>query len=259
MKIGAQLFTCTAFCQNLDGLAETLKRVADIGYTTVQLSGVCKYEADWMCENLEKNGLSAVITHYDINRIADSTDAVIDFHKKIGIKYIGVGGLRGHAEPEYKVNPVPYWEKFVEDFLPAAEKIRDAGLYFMYHNHHYEFNEFEGRQLHDFLLEKFPADVMGFTSDLYWYKEAGKDPVEMLNLLKGRTPAVYYKDMVIMPDGEHRCAPVGEGILDWDAIIETSINNDVEYALVEQDSCYGEDPFVCLKRSYDFLKSKGLD
>jgi magnesium-transporting ATPase (P-type) len=31
-----------------------------------------------------------------------------------------------------------------------------------------------------------------------------------------------------------------------------------KYMLVEQDDCYGEDPFACLKRSYDFLKARGF-
>ena len=30
-------------------------------------------------------------------------------------------------------------------------------------------------------------------------------------------------------------------------------------AFVEQDDCYGEDPFLCLKKSYDYLKSLGLN
>lgn len=258
MKIGAQLYTVTKSCQTLDDIAETLKKVADIGYTTVQLSGLCAYEADWMREQLEKNGLEAPITHFDANKIADKTEEVIEFHKTLGTKYIGVGGLRGLWDPKYKETPIEFWESFVRDYVPAAKKIKDAGCYFMYHNHHYEFMDVEGRLLYDYLLENFSADIMGFTADLYWFKEAGKDPVEMLNALKGRTPVVHYKDMIITPDGEHKMASVGNGILDWDAIIETSLKNGIEYAMVEQDNCYDEDPFVCLKRSYDFLSSKGL-
>ncbi len=30
------------------------------------------------------------------------------------------------------------------------------------------------------------------------------------------------------------------------------------YALVEQDMCYGEDPFLCLKKSYNYLTAMGL-
>ena len=261
MKIGAQLYTCAAYCKNLEDLSETLKKVKDIGYTTVQLSGICKYEPEWMNEQLDKNGLTAPITHYDTNAVADKTDEVIEFHKKMNIKYIGIGGLRGLWDPPYYEgdNRFDYWERFARDFVPAAKKIKDAGCYFMYHNHHYEFMMHKGRVLYEFLLNHFPSDIMGFTADVYWFQAAKLDPAEMLDYLKGRTPVVHYKDMVVMPDGAERYAPIGSGILDWDKIIEVSLKNNVEYAMVEQDNCYDEDPFVCLKKSYDFLASKGLN
>ena len=44
MKTGAQFYTIRDFCKTPEGLYESLKRVADIGYTTVQLSGVCQYD-----------------------------------------------------------------------------------------------------------------------------------------------------------------------------------------------------------------------
>ena len=58
MKIGAQLFTLRDFCKTLDGFSETLKKVADIGYTTVQVSGTCAYEPEWLAEELKKNSLT---------------------------------------------------------------------------------------------------------------------------------------------------------------------------------------------------------
>ena len=39
MQIGAQFFTVRAFTKTLDDLSLTLRKVADIGYKTVQLSG----------------------------------------------------------------------------------------------------------------------------------------------------------------------------------------------------------------------------
>ena len=59
MLIGAQLFTLRDFCKTTQDLDETLKKVADMGMTTVQLSGVCGYEADWMAERLKAYGLTA--------------------------------------------------------------------------------------------------------------------------------------------------------------------------------------------------------
>ena len=64
---------------------------------------------------------------------------------------------------------------------------------------------------------------------------------------------------MIVKNGKNYYAPVGNGVLDFDAIIKTSIDNGVEYAFVEQDDCYGEDPYACLKKSYEYLKSMGLN
>ena len=44
MKIGAQLYTVREHTQNLKDFAETLKKVAEIGYTTVQVSTNCAIE-----------------------------------------------------------------------------------------------------------------------------------------------------------------------------------------------------------------------
>ena len=48
MEIGAQFFTLRQHCQNLDDFAESLKKVADIGYRTVQISGTCPFPAEWL-------------------------------------------------------------------------------------------------------------------------------------------------------------------------------------------------------------------
>jgi len=53
-------------------------------------------------------------------------------------------------------------------------------------------------------------------------------------------------------------APVYEGNMNFDAILAAAEDAGTEYALVEQDECYGEDPFACLARSYENLKAKGL-
>ena len=67
MIIGAQLYTVRESCRTTEDLAETLKKVADIGYTTVQLSGICPYDPHWMAEQLKETGLTADITHFDYN------------------------------------------------------------------------------------------------------------------------------------------------------------------------------------------------
>ena len=66
MEIGIQFYTLRDHCKNLDDFAETLKKVSDIGYKNVQISGFCDYEPEWLKENLDKNGLKCVITKTNI-------------------------------------------------------------------------------------------------------------------------------------------------------------------------------------------------
>ena len=63
MQIGAQFYTIRDFCKTTEDLALSLKKIADIGYTTVQLSGTCAYDPNWMAQQLKQNGLKCVITH----------------------------------------------------------------------------------------------------------------------------------------------------------------------------------------------------
>ena len=52
-------------------------------------------------------------------------------------------------------------------------------------------------------------------------------------------------------------APVMEGNLNFSAIFHALEASNCKYMLVEQDDCYGESPFDCLKTSYENLANAG--
>ena len=54
MEIGAQFYTIRDYCKDLNSLEESLKKVAAIGYKTIQLSGVCAYDPAWIKEKLQR-------------------------------------------------------------------------------------------------------------------------------------------------------------------------------------------------------------
>ena len=69
MKIGAQLFTVREHTKTLSDLGETLRRIADIGYTSVQVSGTCPYTPEELSPLLHQAGLTCDLTHYSTDRI----------------------------------------------------------------------------------------------------------------------------------------------------------------------------------------------
>lgn len=252
MITGAQLYTVRDYCKTPEDFSETLKKIADIGYTTVQVSGTCAYEGEWLANELRKTGLSCVLTHYDGNKTVNNTDFVIDEHKKFGCKYIGIGGIPGFLSKHED------YENFVKNFRGPAGKIASAGLYFMYHNHHIEFMKApSGRLYIEELADAFPASEMGFTLDTYWIQYGGANPTEWINRLKGRVPCIHLKDFSIV-NREIHMAVIGEGNINFNSVLSAAESAGTEYLLVEQDTCYGENPFDCLKRSHDYLKSLGL-
>ncbi len=248
MQIGAQLYTTRETCKTLEGFAETLARVADIGYRTVQVSGTCPYEAQWLKEQLDKNGLKCVLTHIPVPRLTENLPDVIRDHDVFGCKYIGLGSWKfwDHEEEGMK--------NWLAMFPPVAKAIHEGGKYFMYHNHNIEFKKLGGRLIIEQLMESIPADQMGFTLDTYWVQVGGADPAQWLEKLAGRIPVIHLKDCGFGQSME----VVGEGNINFDRVFEKAEAGGTEYMMVEQDDCHGEDPLECLRRSYLYLKSCGF-
>ena len=252
MEVGAQLYTLRDFCRTTEDFAKTLRRVAAIGYRTVQVSGTCSYDPVWLKEQLAANGLRCVLTHTAPDRISGDTQAVIADHQVFGCSYIGVGCMPGGLE-----KPEDY-DRFVSGFRPAGAAIAASGGRLMYHNHHMEFmRAADGKLYMEKLAEDFPPEDLGFTLDTYWVQFAGGDPAAWLERLRGRVPCIHLKDMACVERAQ-RMAPVGEGNLNWGRILCAAEDAGCAYLLVEQDDCYGEDPFDCLARSYRYLMSLGL-
>ena len=253
MKIGAQFFTIRDYCKTISDLDESMKKVADIGYKHIQLSGVCAYEAGWMAEWLAAYGLQADITHFDYNRIVKDTDATIAFHDTMGCKYIGIGSNPKGATPEGLA-------AMAAEVRPAVDRIVASGHKFMYHNHHMEFARFGGKTFIDLLCETFTPAECGVTLDTYWVQHGGGDVRYWIEKLTGRIDILHLKDMQRLPvmnslRGWQMFTEIGQGHLQWPLILEAAEKAGVKYYVVEQDTCPG-DSLVSMQISADYLKTQ---
>ena len=246
MKIGAQLYTVREHTQNLKDFAETLKKVAEIGYTTVQVSTTCAFEPEWLRKQLAACGLRCVLTHTPRERLLADPAAVAAEHDVFDCQYVGLDYYEMKDEESYA--------RFLADFRPVAQVLRENGKYFMYHNHDQEFKKHNGKLIIESLAEDFSPDEMGFTLDAFWVQAGGGDPAQWLERLSGRVPCIHLKDYSF----GRKMSVIGEGNINFDRVFEKAESAGTKYMLVEQDDCNGEDPFDCLKRSYEYLKSRGF-
>ena len=257
MILGAQLYTLRAFTKNLEDFEQTLKKVADMGYTSIHLSGVsCEYTPEWIAEKCNKYGLKIALTHVPFERIVNETDKVIEEHKLMDCEYVGLGCF-----PNFYEMSEEDLKGYLAALRPALEKLKAAGLGFMYHNHHVEFGRREKGHpiLMDLILDAMPAELFGLTLDMFWVQAGGADPVKFLREHADRARILHLKDMIFdIPERKAHYAPVGEGNMNYEDIVTAAKEVGVLYGFVELDGTYGEDPFVCLKKSYDYLASLGL-
>ncbi len=252
MRIGAQFFTLREFCQTPEGIAESLKKVADIGYRFVQISGTCAYDPAWLKEQLDQNGLTCVLTHIPQDRLIADAAAVARDHDVFECDHVGLGMFTFADEDGKRLSD------FMNTFAPVARTLKENGKYFMYHNHAQEFSKENGVLIMEQLAQLMPADQMGFTLDTFWVQTGGGDPAWWLEHLKGRVPCIHLKDYAYA-NNERKMAPVGEGNINFERVFEKAEVAGTQYMLVEQDNCNGEDPFDCLARSYAFLKANGFN
>lgn len=247
------MYTVREYCKTLDSFADTLARLADMGFKVVQISGTCPYTGEWIDEQLKKNGLECAITHNPYNEIMNDTASLIEKHKKFGCNFIGLGGI---GRKEKTIND------FIADVKPAIKAIKEAGLHFSYHNHSEEFFKVDGTNELEKMMAAFAPDELSFTFDTHWAHAAGADPIQWLKKLKGRVQCIHLKDIELYfgENGrELRYGVVGKGNMNFEGILAAADESDVQYGLIEQDDCYGADPFECLKESLAYLRAQGYN
>lgn len=249
MKIGAQLYTVRQFTQSMEDLERTLEKIADIGFTCVQMSATCAYDGRELDGLLKRYSLECAVTHYDPKRIKDDPAGAAREHRLFGCRYVGLGSY-----PDIFAN----YEKFTREYIPAAKRIAEEGCLFLYHNHSGEFERFsDKRNVLERLRDEFPKDTLGFIPDCFWIQHAGADPVELIRDFSGRVPCVHFKDMGVT-GGQRRMLPPGEGNMNYERLIAACEDSGCEYVCIELDDTYGRDQFDCLASGFAYLKSLGL-
>jgi len=245
LKLGAQLYTVRQFMQNEKDFAETIKKIAAIGYKYVQVSGIGDVSPAAIKAATEDNGIKVILTHTPPARIKDETEKVIEDHDLFGCDAIGIGGMFGHERTE------DGYKRFAEDFAPAIEKIKKSGKVFLYHNHDFEFMQYSGKTGMDIILDNTDKDGLKLTFDTYWAQFVDVDPAGFIEKYKERIFVTHLKDMTVI-DGKKEMTEIYTGTLDFDKILAVSEQSGIFWHFVEQDEVR-IDAFESLKISYDNL------
>ena len=251
MKIGAQLYSVRTKCQTNEDVRQTLKRMSEIGYQSVQVSGF-PYDDEAVRAAADEFNLHIGLTHTGINEIINDTDEIIKKHKILGADMVGIGSFG-----TYKDGDIILVEDLVRDITPAIEKIKDAGLDFGYHNHHWEFMDQGGYIAMDKFYE---LTDWKFILDTGWVARADADPLATIEKYADRLKYVHLKDFKKNEDGTWGdITSLFNGAVCVSTIV-MALNKlgTVEAAYVEQDNAVNFDCYEEMEKSISHLKINGF-
>ena len=185
-----------------ENVAQTLKRVAEMGYKYVEFAGFFDHSAEDIRAMLDEAGLACSGSHSNWRDLRPTKIMeTIAYHKAIGNPYYIVPGA--DLSSLEKIEDFCNVMNFAKPIL-AAEGIRLA-----YHNHAHEFEMKPwGSTIHRELERRLDLD---FEIDTYWAFKAGVDPVALMDRLKHRLRVIHLKDG--LADGTGKPLGMGEAPL----------------------------------------------
>ena len=274
-SFGLQIYSLTVNRQDQEYLSDIpggLKRVAKMGYSTIELAG---YNIEGKIGQIPINdfkkmaddaGLKIVSTHLNppvneytkdnLGQIKEFWKKASDHHAAIGCKYIIQPGQPATRSTEEVA--------FVGEVFNEAGKIaKEAGLVFGYHNHENEFRRVtpggkemmplgrgggrmpEGtKRVYDGMMEATDPSLVVFENDVYWTVMGQQDPVAYMKKYANRIRLLHIKDVAVLGES---------GMMNFQKIFETAYANGISDFIVELESYSGGKQFDAVKGCADYL------
>jgi sugar phosphate isomerase/epimerase len=264
--IGLQLYTIRdAMDVDVPG---SLQKVADAGYKYLELASYAdgkfyNYEPSEFKKLVNGMGMEILSSHTQVEAegiTLDNAQKMAEDHALIGVKYC----IQPWIVEEARTTIASY-QKMAADWNQVGRIMKDHGIQFGYHNHNFEFDVVEGKiPYFDVMLAELDKDLVTMELDIFWTTKAGRDPVDIIKKYPGRFQLFHMKDMYTREApyyttvDEDDFAPVGEGIIDFKAILAVKDIAGMKYMIVEQDLSKNGTPFDDIKTSIVNLQTKIL-
>jgi sugar phosphate isomerase/epimerase len=254
--IGVQLYMLK---QSLAAdLLGTLDAVAALGVTNLEFAGYYDHTAAQMKSVLADRGLNPVSSHCLMASMSDDkAKEMIDYGAELGlstvvaaIPYMGLLAEGGSWDDAMRGVTRDDFMHSAERFNRFGELANAAGLQFAYHNHAFDFTQFDGACGLDILLENTDAGLVKFQLDVGNTAMAGIDPIAYFKAHASRVPSVHMKDwkkpfapsLYDMPEP----TPVGNGVLDLPRLVAALAKAGVGHMFIEQENMPRELELVAL-------------
>lgn len=255
MKLGFQLSSLTPYLRTAEDLRKTCWKIAEMGYTDIQLQGVPIYLPDQeIALALKDAGLRCVATQEDFPLgFGDDPQRYIQRAAICGSQYLTCALIPQEADSPAKL------ARFAERLAEIGEQAKRAGLIFAFHPIGSDYRLMDGIPVYQRLMGLLPQEVQ-LTFCVYATFGSGIDYRQVLRDYAGRVDLAHFKDSLPKPGGKDQLMPLGEGSHDWQPIAAACEAAGVKWVFAEQER-WDRDAFDCAASSFRYLRGvlDGID
>lgn len=217
----------------------TLKKINEWGVKELEGGVPAGMEPAAFLKLLKENNLSLIATGSDFKELESDPQKLADRAKALGVKQVICYWIP-HTGDDFTVDDA---KKGAAVFNSAGEVLKKNGLSLAYHAHGYEFRPYEGGTLFDYLAKNMNPQFANFQMDVFWIRQSGTDPVELLKKYPNRFVSMHLKDRRKgTPDSNNGHADVevnvvlGTGDVNIEAIVKAGVKASIKHYFIEDES-----------------------
>ena len=235
--LGLQMYSLRFYSPN--NFLSKLDKVQEYGLKTIEGAPPAGMPLEDFFKELDKRGITLLGTGVDFAHLKSNPDALVEQAKKLRVKYVMCAWIphdKGHFSEKNA-------REAIDVFNSAGRKFKEAGISFTYHCHGYEFQPFGDGTLFDLIVKETKPESVFFELDVFWAQQGGADPAKLLEKYGSRFKLMHVKDLKkgaaknstgSAPDEDS--VPVGQGEVDWKAILKAAQAAHVEHYFIEDEA-----------------------
>ena len=236
-KIGIQLYSLRDMIPT--NVEKTLASLRKIGYGEVETfdysvtNGYWGYSPKQFLALLKNNELTAPSGHYDSDKLlkdgnTDDLQNQIEAAVIVGSDFLTIPWINDAFR-----NNADDFKRLAERMNKAGNLCKSAGIRLGYHNHDFEFKQYEDQTGYDILLKETDPTLVHFEMDL---------------------PLWHVKDMSKLNQDDN--TEIGNGSIDFTSIFKEASTAGMEHFFVEQETNYSENPMHAAEISCKYIAQK---
>jgi sugar phosphate isomerase/epimerase len=218
----------------------TLDMIKANGITDIEFSSLFKQKPEDLRRMLNERGLKCSSYGVSYEDLTTKTEEVAAAAKALGAQYVRVASI-SHVKGTFTLDDA---KLAVIAFNRVGKILKENhGLDFIYHNHGFEFEPYDGGTLYDYIVKNTDARFVSFELDILWAYFPGQDPAKLLNTYGSRYKALHLKDLKKGVEGnnsggtdQNNDVVLGTGQINIPAVLKAARKANIKHFYIEDES-----------------------